>query len=84
MQQPEIREHLGEMFSKHWETWVDESIPALGGRTPRDAVTTADGREAVEALLQDAERPRGQDPFMLEANRKGAARVRELLGLPPR
>ena len=84
MQQPEIQEHLGEIISRHWETWVDESIPALGGSTPRDAVKTADGREAVEALLQDAERPRGQDPFMLEANRKGAARVRALLGLPPR
>lgn len=84
MQQPEIREHLVEMISRHWESWVNESIPALGGRTPRDAVKTADGREAVEALLQDAERSRGQNPFMLEANRKGAARVRELLGLPSR
>ena len=45
------------------------------------AVKTADGQGAVEALFRDAERDRGQDPFTLEANRKGTRRVRELLGL---
>jgi hypothetical protein len=69
------------MIGKHWESWVDQNIPALGGKTPRKAIKTADGREAVEALLQDAERDRGQDPFMAEANRNGTQRVRKLLGL---
>lgn len=58
-----------------------DSRPALGGKTPREAVKSSDGREAVEALLKDAERDRGQDPFTAEANRKGTRRVRELLGL---
>jgi hypothetical protein len=81
MQQPEVREKVSEVIGGHWESWIDQKIPALGGKTPKKAVKSADGREAVEALLQDAERGRGQDPFTAEANRKGIARVRELLGL---
>jgi len=81
MQHPEVREQLSEIISGQWEGWIDQKIPALGGKTPRKAVKSVDGREAVEALLQDAERDRGQDPFTDEANRKGIARVRELLGL---
>lgn len=81
MQLPEIQEQLAGIICKHWESWVDQNIPALGGKSPRDAVKTADGREAVEALLQDAVMNRGQDPFTAEANRKGSQRARELLGL---
>jgi hypothetical protein len=81
MQIPEIQELMTGIISKHWESWVDQNIPALGGKSPRDAVKTADGREAVEALLQDAVRDRNHDPFTAEANRKGSQRARELLGL---
>jgi len=81
MQHPEVRKQMAEMISKHWEGWVDQKIPALGGKSPRKAVKTADGREAVQALLTDAERARGQDPFTLELNREGVQRVREILGL---
>ena len=81
MESPELKEHLSEILDRHWENWVDQKIPALGGTTPREAVKSSDGREAVEALLKETERDRGVDPFMAEANRKGARRVRELLGL---
>ena len=81
MKHPEVRERLSEIIVKQWECWVDEKVPALGGKTPRKAVRTHDGREAVEALLRDAERDRGQDPFTLEANLKGTRKVRELIGL---
>ena len=81
MQHPEVQEQVAEMMSRHWESWVDQKIPALGGISPRDAVKTADGREAVEALLKDAERKRGQDSFTAKANRKGTQRVREMLGM---
>ncbi|MDZ7698166.1 MAG: SEC-C metal-binding domain-containing protein [Deltaproteobacteria bacterium] len=81
MRHPEVREQVAEMIGKHWASWVDQEIPALGGQSPREAVKTADGREAVEALLKQAERGRGQDPFMTEVNRKGAQHVREVLGL---
>jgi len=81
MQHPEVREHLSEIISRHWDGWIDQGIPALGGKTPRETVKSSDGREAVVALLNDADRDRGQDPFLAEANREGARRVRELLGL---
>ena len=35
---------------------MDQTIPALGGRTPREAVADADGREAVAALVLQIER----------------------------
>jgi hypothetical protein len=81
MQHPEVQEQVAEMMGKHWKSWVDQNIPALGGKSPRDAVKTPDGREAVEALLKDAESGRGQDPFTAETNRKGTQRVRKILGL---
>ncbi len=81
MQYPEVQDQVAEMMGKHWESWVDQITPALGGKSPREAVETADGCEAVEALLKDAERARGQDPFTMELNRKGTQRVREMLGL---
>ena len=84
MQLPEVQEQLAEIIRKHWESWVDQDIPALGGISPRDAAKTADGREAVEALLQNAARERGQDPFMADANRRGTQLVRKLLGLKHR
>ena len=82
MQDPEVQRLLAESMRSHWEGWVDMKIPVLGNRTPREAVRTADGREAVEALLQDFERGRAVQPELNELNRRGVQRVRELLGLP--
>ena len=84
MQHTEVQVQVAEMFSRHWESWVDQEIPALGGKTPRETVKSADGREAVEALLKDAERGRGQDSFTAEVNRKGTQQVRDMLGLNDR
>lgn len=81
MQSPEVRQYMADMMRKHWEEWVDMEIPALGGKTPRKAVLTSDGAEAVEALLAHAERSGEDDPDMREMNREGARLVRELLGL---
>jgi hypothetical protein len=81
MQHPEVREQVAQMMGKHWESWVDQEIPALGGKSPKEAVKNPDGREAVEALLKDFERRGGQDPFTAEVNRKGIKRVRKILGL---
>jgi hypothetical protein len=82
IQNPEIQQYLAETMRSHWEGWVDMKIPALGQRTPREAVRTADGREAVEALLIDFERGKAIQPELNELNQRGVQRVRELLGLP--
>jgi hypothetical protein len=80
MQNPEVRRQLADIIHRQWEGWIDEKIPALGGRTPRRMVKTKEGRESVQALLADAER-RMADPDTNDANIEGIRRVRELLGL---
>ena len=53
---PEVQAAVQEHLRRHFESWVDQEIPALGGRSPRDAMKDPDGREMVEALVLQAER----------------------------
>jgi hypothetical protein len=53
---PEEAERLRrEFLADHYQRWLDESIPALGGRTPRQAVRTTAGRARVEELVRTIE-----------------------------
>ncbi|MDZ7762057.1 MAG: antitoxin Xre/MbcA/ParS toxin-binding domain-containing protein [Desulfovermiculus sp.] len=68
---PEVQEAIRKVLIKHWEGWIDSELPALSGKTPRQAVQTEDGREAVQALLRDIEStdkrsniPVSQQPFV--------------------
>jgi hypothetical protein len=59
------------------ERWVDESIPALGGLTPRQAADEPTRREQLVALLHDFDAtvpPPGGATF-------DTTRLRRLLGL---
>jgi len=77
---PEGRAMIADMSRRHWESWIDEKIPALGGVPPREAAKTPLGRERLEALLaeyawRDEAGPRNAfDPDV--------AWLRERLGLP--
>jgi hypothetical protein len=51
----DIQEMLNEMGEKHWQAWLDMSVPALKDQTPREAAKTETGRERLEALLWDFE-----------------------------
>jgi hypothetical protein len=67
------------MFAGHYECWATEKLPALGNRTPLEAVRSPGGRERVEALLVDISRrsagfPSPPDPATFR-------RLRERLGL---
>src|SRR5207247_9511872 len=55
-QLPEVKAKLTEMLRLHYEHWVNEKLPVLGGRTPLEAVNDRDGREIVESLILQAER----------------------------
>jgi len=59
LEDEEIPEKLLPIFSRKMEEWVtqwlDEKLPALDGKTPREAVRTPEGREKVEELLKDWE-----------------------------
>ena len=48
---PELQALEAEVARKHWDSWLDTKIPALGNRTPRQAAKSAPGRERLEALL---------------------------------
>ncbi len=75
---PEVRARLREMEERHWEAWLDQLVPALGGLTPRAAAATPIGRERLEALLNDfAFRNRQRDP----GQRTDIGRLRRALGL---
>ncbi|MBD3220982.1 DUF2384 domain-containing protein [bacterium] len=49
---PEMQQVVLDFKRRHYATWADEALPALGGRTPREAVRTADGRREVDQLLR--------------------------------
>lgn len=53
---PEMQAAVARMMKKRWAAWFDEPIPALQGLTPREAATTEDGRELLEALLAHYDR----------------------------
>jgi hypothetical protein len=50
-----IAQAIEQALHRHYANWVDETIPALGGRTPRQAITTPAGLERVKGLLREYE-----------------------------
>jgi hypothetical protein len=50
-----IAQAIEQVLHRHYANWVDEIIPALGGRTPRQAITTPAGLERVKGLLREYE-----------------------------
>ena len=69
------------MIQSHWQNWINDRIPALDGKTPRQAVNTPDGKESVEALLLDAERHSGYNEPMRASEQQIIKDVRRKLGL---
>ena len=51
----EARAMLASMMQKHMSAWPDKEIPALGVKTPREALATKAGREKVLDLIKDLE-----------------------------
>ncbi|MBW1699336.1 MAG: SEC-C domain-containing protein [Deltaproteobacteria bacterium] len=81
LQIPEVQNKMAQLIQAHWDSWINEKIPALGGKTPRQAVKTADGRESVEALLLDAERHSYPDNQIADIEQAAIDQVRHRLGL---
>ncbi len=78
---PEVQEAIKDMLNKHWQGWLDTEIPALGGKTPRQASQTEDGREALQALLRDLE-ARDEHSGMPVSQQPYVDWARKELGLP--
>jgi hypothetical protein len=49
------RELILQMKANHYARWPDDPLPALGGKTARQAVKTQSGRKAVLDLIRDME-----------------------------
>ena len=64
MKIPEVRGNFEKMMKAHWDSWVHEPLPALGGLKPVDAVKNKDGREALDALLTQLERDAEARPMI--------------------
>jgi len=76
---PEERERiLAEFQARYYAGWLDDHIPALGGKTPREVAASAAGRRKLEALLKEFEYRAESRP---EAERFDFGRLREELGL---
>jgi hypothetical protein len=53
---PEVEAELVHAYNdRHYRAWVDAPLPALGGRTPREAARSKAGRPRVVGLLKDME-----------------------------
>ncbi len=53
---PEVLEKaFGELTQRAYGNWLDEPIPYLEGKTPRQAAKTAKGRKLINRLLQEYE-----------------------------
>jgi hypothetical protein len=54
--EPAYTEQMREEFQREVENWIFQKIPALGGRTPLEAIEDPDGKEIVDSLLLGWER----------------------------
>ena len=53
---PEVMaQAIEQVLHRHFANWADETIAALGGLTPRQAITTPSGLERVKGLLREYE-----------------------------
>lgn len=51
----EEKEMMKAFLENYYRSWLDTSLPALHGKTPREAAKTEEGRERLELLLRDFE-----------------------------
>ena len=58
-------EVINEATRKHYVTWPDIALPALRGKSPREAARTKAGREKVVALLKHIELAEARKPVAI-------------------
>ena len=52
---PEEQQLLLDYKARHYADWLDQPLPALDGKTPRETARTKQGRASVDGLLKDME-----------------------------
>ena len=81
-EEPAFTEEMQAEIQRQVENWIFQKVPALGGRTPLEAVGDPDGKEIVESLLLGWERQNETiaDPQVF---RPDINAIRRLLQLTP-
>jgi len=59
---PELQAVILDQKTSFYENWTTTPIPALGGKTPKQAIRSLRGREAVDALLKTIEHHEAREP----------------------
>lgn len=75
---PDEQAVVREMKERHYAQWLNDAIPALGGKTPREAARTKSGRERLTMILDEIELTESQVP---EGARFNVVKLRRALGL---
>jgi len=76
---PEVLEVVKRMQAEHYQRWLDEEIPALGGLTPRDAAKRNGApRKKLDLLLAEIEHAEAGQP---EQQRFDVSGLRRELGV---
>jgi len=72
---------LREFKERHYSSWLDQPLPALDDKTPREASRTQASRRRLDVLLKQMENHEARCP---ETERFDFSRTRRDLGRPPR
>ena len=56
---PEMKKIEQDLIDAYYMKWIDEKIPALGGKTPREAARDPDSKQQLILLLNDIESKAG-------------------------
>jgi hypothetical protein len=75
---PEAQQLALAFKERHYADWAEHPLPALRGRTPREAVRSAAGRRDVDLLLREMEH---LEAGLAPGERYDFARIRRELGL---
>ncbi len=75
---PDEQAVVRELKERHYEQWLNDAIPALGGMTPHEAARTKKGREQLTLILDDIELTEWDQP---ESARFDVGGLRRALGL---
>lgn len=74
-------EAIAELEERMIRQWLDESIPALDGLTPREAAKTEEGRERLEALFDYIARDQGRREMPPGVFSPDYSKAKKMLGL---
>ena len=75
---PDVEAFTRELKQRHYADWIDQPLPALGGKTPRETAQSVRGRADVDQLLKEMENMEQRLP---EGSRFDFSEIRRTLGI---